>query len=71
MLKIIKKRKSSKLRLLASSNKNKPYSVVREDGTIIKYFENLYSASEFSTKLNIVYNKNGIKSRSKVIKLIV
>jgi len=50
---------------------NKPYSVIREDGTIIHYFDNLYNASVFSTKLNISYNKNGINSKSKVIKLIV
>jgi len=50
---------------------NKPYSVVRKDGTIINYFENLYNASVFSKKLNIAYNKNDIKSKSKVIKLII
>lgn len=70
MLKVIKnktnsKSKSTKLKLVY----NKPFRVVREDGTIIHQFDDLYNASVFSTKLNISYNKNGITDKSKVIKI--
>ncbi|MBI9052770.1 MAG: hypothetical protein JEY96_03070 [Bacteroidales bacterium] len=71
MLKILKNRNNSKRKSNMNDIDNKPYSVIRENVTIIQSFEDLYNASVFSTKLNINYFKNGIKTKSMVIKLVV
>jgi len=69
MLTIIKNKTNSKSQNKLKLRYNKPFRVVRNDGTFIHQFDDIYNASVFSTKLNISYNKNGIDDTSKVIKI--